>query len=145
MKKAYFFIIISYCVILYSSASEDVLSNIKISNAWVRPGPPVVSMRAGYFEITNHATQDVIIDDVSSPAFEQVELHQTVLQNKMASMDYVETIILKKGHTLTFKPGGFHLMLMKPKYNLSINDTIKIWVHFVGLGNIIVDAVIRNP
>jgi copper(I)-binding protein len=90
-------------------------------------GPPVVAasvvvtgpaaaapMAAGYLEISNRSGADIRITRVSSPQYESVEIHETVVENDIARMREIPALEIGRGETVVFERGGKHLMLMKP-------------------------------
>ena len=93
-------------------------------------GPPVVAdnvvvtapgagmpMAAGYLEITNQSGTDIRITRVSSPAYAAVEMHETIVEDGIASMRAIPVLEIAAGETVTFERGGRHLMLMEPAGN----------------------------
>ena len=92
-----------------------------------RDGPPVVatnvvvtapapdmSMAAGYLEISNLSGTSIRITRVSSPDYETVEIHETVIQDDVARMRAIPVLEIQDGGTAIFERGGKHLMLMRP-------------------------------
>ena len=47
---------------------------------------PGMSMAAGYLTLSNNASQPIIITQVTSPQFESVEMHESVIEDGMARM-----------------------------------------------------------
>jgi copper(I)-binding protein len=90
-------------------------------------GPPVVAanvvvtgpaaqapMAAGYLDISNRSGADIRITRVSSPEYETVEMHETVVEDDIARMRRIPVVEIENGETVVFERGGKHLMLMKP-------------------------------
>ena len=90
-------------------------------------GPPVVAtnvvvtapgagmpMAAGYFEISNRSGSGIRITRVSSPDYEAVEMHETIVEDGIARMREIPVLEIADGETAVFERGGKHLMLMKP-------------------------------
>jgi copper(I)-binding protein len=46
------------------------------------------------------------------------------------SMHPIKTLVLDANDMVTLKPGGMHLMLMKPTRELKIGDEVKIMLQF---------------
>jgi len=76
-----------------------------------RPG---MQMTAGYLTLSNNTTQDIRITRVTSPQFEFVQMHESVLEDGMARMYELGDLMILAGKTVHFEPGGKHLMLMRP-------------------------------
>ena len=90
-------------------------------------GPPVVAanvvvtgpaaqapMAAGYLDISNRSGAPVRITRVSSPEYESVEIHETVVEDDIARMRRIPALEIENGETVVFERGGKHLMLMNP-------------------------------
>lgn len=88
-----------------------------------RPG---TSMSAGYLSLSNPGGGDVEITRVTSPQFEAVELHRTVLEDGIARMRAEPAIVVAAGATVRFAPGGLHLMLMRPRGDAR-RATLEFW------------------
>ncbi len=97
-----------------------------LSHYWLQAAPPNVKNQAAYVTINNTSSQDIVLVDAYSPAFEMTMIHQTVIQDGIAKMQHQDKIIIKSGKKLTFKPGGYHIMLMQPTIKFSQGDFIKI-------------------
>jgi len=66
---------------------------------------------AGYLSIKNNGdTADSLIGVEAD--FPRVMLHDTVVENDIASMSHIEAAEIAPGETLTFEPGGKHIMFM---------------------------------
>jgi periplasmic copper chaperone A len=76
---------------------------------------PLVADAPGvaYFSITSAATDKII--GLSSPEAASVEMHASSTDaNGMASMRKLDSVELPAGKTVTFGPGGFHVMVFSP-------------------------------
>ncbi len=86
---------------------------------------PGVRMGAGYLSLTNTTRQGIRITRVTSPTFESVEIHESVLEDGISRMVGLDEIEILPGRTVRFEPGGKHLMI---RYSV---DTPKIvTLHF---------------
>jgi copper(I)-binding protein len=90
-------------------------------------GPPVVAanvvvtapaagmpMAAGYLDISNRSGANIRITHVSSPEYESVEMHETIVEDDVARMREIPVLEIRDGETVVFQRGGKHLMLMRP-------------------------------
>ncbi len=119
-------ILLSLSPFLNVHATDD----IEVTNSWINEAPPTVTIMAGYATVANHTDKDVELIAVNSPAFESIEMHNTVINDGVASMVKQETLNLQKQSTLEFKPGGLHLMLFNPVSPLKSGDTIALTFTF---------------
>lgn len=104
-------VILLVCLICACSVEPVplVATNIIVS----RPLPGT-TMSAGYLTLTNNTTQAIKITRISSPEFESVEMHESVLEDGMARMYALGDLMILPGRTVEFARGGKHLMLMRP-------------------------------
>ena len=92
----------------------SALAALDISDARIKQLPATVPVRAGYMTLRNPSQVPVSIVAVRSVAFASVELHRSLMQDGMMSMQPVNTLQLGPGETLQLAPGGLHLMMMRP-------------------------------
>ncbi len=91
---------------------------IVASDVVVKPPMPGMRMTAGYLTLRNNTGEDIAIDRVTSPQFGKVEMHETVIEDGVARMSALGEVVVPAGKAVEFKPGGKHLMLMRPSENL---------------------------
>jgi len=103
---------------LFLMACTEGQAPLTASNVIVTQPVPGMTMSAGYFELTNNSGQAMSITHVTSPEFASVEMHQTVIEDEVARMTALGTLTLQAGETVSFEPGGKHLMLMRPSDNI---------------------------
>jgi len=110
MKQLSFIVLLA----LLLMACAEGQAPLSVSNVIVTQPVPGMAMSVGYFELTNNSRQAIDITHIISPDFASVEMHETVIENEVARMTPLGTLILQPGETVSFEPGGKHLMLMRP-------------------------------
>lgn len=105
-------------------ASTAAMADLQVSEAKLRLLPGNLPA-AGYFTLTNTGNQPVVLTGAQSPAFAQVMMHRSSLESGMASMQHVTQVEIAAGATLTFAPGGYHLMLMQHQRELALGDQVE--------------------
>lgn len=75
---------------------------------------PGNGMRAAYMALTNNGDQEIRITRITSPQYGSVELHETKIEDGVASMRPLDAIKISRGDTVMLARGGKHLMLSKP-------------------------------
>ena len=116
-----FITLLLLCSISLASAQE-----LEIENYWLRDAPPNASMRAAYGKLINPTDKDMHLVAAYSPAFQMTEIHKTIITDGIARMVHQPEIIIKQGDSVSFKPGGLHIMLMQPIIKYALGDQIKI-------------------
>jgi copper(I)-binding protein len=107
------------CLVLFIGACSSDTAPLTISDVVIRKPVPGMQMSAGYFNMTNHTSETVVITTVTSPQFDSVEMHETVIEDSVARMRGLGDLVLAPGSSVEFQPGGKHLMLMRPIEDLT--------------------------
>lgn len=128
---------------LATSSALAGSTEIHIQNPWVRAAPPNVKTLAAYLEIKNDGEKPRILTRVSSPAFDQAGIHQTVMHGNMAHMEHLKELTIPPHASVTLKPGEMHLMLMGAKKALKTGDQVPLTLTFQDGKKITVVATVR--
>ena len=83
---------------------------VEISDLYIAEPLKGRNMTAGYFSATNTGP-DTRITAASSPIAERIELHTHPMNDGVMQMRQVDGVDVAAGETVTFEPGGLHLML----------------------------------
>ncbi len=94
------------------------LASLAVSRAWIRPAPPGATSLAGYLSLKNQSNNDIKIVEVHAPDFDMAMLHNTVIEDDVASMEHLDELLVPAGESVDLKPLGKHMMLMRPKRGL---------------------------
>jgi periplasmic copper chaperone A len=97
-----------------------------IRSAWVRSVPPTAMMTAGYLSVFNPGPDEIVIVAVESPQFGSIEMHGTDIVDGVSRMRQRETVAVPPGETVSFEPGGLHLMLMEPVDGIPESGSIEL-------------------
>jgi len=110
-------------VFLFSTSvfAENVVA-VTIRDAWIAETPPGVKVNAAYMTIENASSEDITLESASSPDFESVEMHLSVVKDGNASMQKQDKITVKANSQFVFSPSGYHFMLFKPVKNMRAGD-----------------------
>jgi copper(I)-binding protein len=101
-------------------------AELEIKNARAPEAPPVAPVMAGYMTILNHSNSDVTITAIKSSAFDRVELHSMSMKDGMMHMEQQHTFTIPAKGQRLLEPGGYHLMLIKPKKILRAGDSVDL-------------------
>lgn len=121
-------IILTLLLIPFTSALAA--EKIKVTNAWVSEAPPMAKSLAAYLEIHNMTNKNIMLRSITSNNFEHTMIHKTEIKDGMARMSPVSHLVIKPHTKIRFEPGGYHLMLMKPKKALKAGDKVEMTLHF---------------
>jgi copper(I)-binding protein len=111
----------------FTVAAADT-SNIDIEHVWARPTMGAGTTGAAYFTLTSKAPDH--LTGVSTPIAATAQPHETINDNGVMKMRPVPSIALEPGKPVTFKPGGYHVMLMGLKAALKVGDSFPLTLTF---------------
>lgn len=110
----------------HATAADYKLGSLQISQPWARATPKGADSGAAYLTVTNTGTAAQRLSCVSSEAAAQCQIHQMSMEGGVMKMRPVEGgVEIKPGETVTFKPGGYHIMLVDLKAPLQEGKTVE--------------------
>jgi periplasmic copper chaperone A len=125
------FMLVATTVLALGAVSVAAQSpTVSASSVWIRHAPPGMTVHAGYLELSNAGPKEVALVGASSPGYERVELHLSKVVDGVATMEKLAQVSIAKGKSVSFKPGGLHLMLIKPKGKTGLGDMIPLELSF---------------
>jgi periplasmic copper chaperone A len=110
----------------YAAGAADAIS---AQNAWVRWLPNQLPA-AGYVTLVNTSDKPVDLVDVDSPEYGMTMLHQTVSNGSTQKMVMVDKLTIPARGKVEIAPGGYHVMLEKPKHAIKPGDTVHLRLTF---------------
>jgi copper(I)-binding protein len=117
-------------------------SPLIVQNAWLRKAPGT-DTAAVYLVLRNTSVQPVIVIGVRSPAASHVMIHETSTVDGQSRMRMHEKLVIAPGHSVTFAPGGMHVMLSGMKKSPLIGQTVPLILLLADGGRVQVAAVVR--
>ena len=143
MKKFAFAFILIIAVILLSACAPSS-GALTVNETWARPAS-IGENGAVYFVIQNETTSDDALISVSTDIASTAEAHMSMMNDQgVASMQMQEAVMVPAGESVTFKPGGLHIMLVDLKQDLKIGDTFTLILQFEKAGEITVQVEVRE-
>ena len=138
--KAALAAIVGLVVVNSAFASNDVM----VSDAWVREGPPNAPALGGFMVIRNHSSKPRTLVKVSSSGFGAVEMHRTMEHDGMMKMKQQQSVVIPAEGALAFRPGDYHMMMMKPKKAYKTGDHVVVTLGFADGFEIKVKYAVRK-
>ncbi len=127
-----------------STAPSAAGGPMTFRNVWVRSAGSG-GMTAAYFDVTNGQTVEDALTGVTSSVAGSAGLHETVEDSSgMMGMQEVASVPVPAGGTVTFAPGGLHVMLMDLKQDLTAGGRVDLTIATRGSGSIVLSAEIRD-
>jgi copper(I)-binding protein len=136
-------------LLLLVAVSASAAAELTVSNAWMRALPASIPS-GGYFTLHNPGNKPAILTGASSPACGMLMLHKTTSMNGMAGnsgmakMEDVSEVEVPAGGTLSFSPGGYHLMCMHVTAVLKPGATVPVTFAFKDGSSLKAPFAVRN-
>lgn len=100
--------------LLLSTAVQAQDEPLQFTSVRIPEAPPGAGAMAAYMTIVNDSDRAHVIENVSSPEFDRVDIHRSVIEDGVARMEAMESLHIPPNETLSLSPGGIHLMLLDP-------------------------------
>lgn len=111
-----------------------------VEAAWTRPAAQGQT-GAGFMTLKNPDAKPDALVSVQSPIARSVQIHQSSMGGGMASMKQLSRVELPPGGSVTFGPGGYHLMLIELTKPVKVGDTAPATLTFASGARIKVSFV----
>jgi copper(I)-binding protein len=117
---------------------------LTVTDAWVRPPQTTDGAAAAYLVIKNAGSVDDALIGVSSATAGMASIHETSMETGgMMGMHPIAKVDVPVGATVTFEPGGYHIMLEGLTREISPGMKIELTLTFEKAGKIEVSAEVR--
>jgi copper(I)-binding protein len=87
------------------------LADLTVTNARVRAVIAGQDKTVGYFDVHNTGAQAEALTAASSDSARAIEMHEIIHDGDMVRMRRQASVNIPAGGTISFAPGGLHLML----------------------------------
>lgn len=119
-------------------------SKITIEQPWARATPSGAMTGAAYMTIANKTATADRLTAASSDIAAKVQIHQMAMVNGVMQMrELANGLPIPANGSVTFKPGGYHVMLIGLKKRLIAGQTFPLTLSFVRAGNISVTVPVQ--
>ena len=115
---------------------------IEVSSLRVFAPVPGTTTGVAYFKVKNPGAVPITLLSVSSPQFERVEIHETVINDGVASMQFLRSVEIDAG--VEFTDGGKHIMLMQPVGKAGVGDPVELRLKFADERLVVLSAVLLS-
>jgi copper(I)-binding protein len=134
-------------VLLGGIAAAETYSagGLEIGSPWARATPKGAKVSAGYLTITNKGKEPERLIGGSAAVASRFEVHATVTENGVGQMRQVNSLEIKPGETVEFRPGGMHVMFMGLKQPLQAGQSVKGTLVFEKAGTVAVEFAVQPP
>ncbi|MEO1092627.1 MAG: copper chaperone PCu(A)C [Pseudomonadota bacterium] len=125
-------------------AHDYRLGALEIDHPWARATPAGASVGIGYLVIRNEGeTPDRLVGG-DAPFAGRVEVHETTMQDDVMRMrPVVDGLEIPAGGSVTFEPGGYHVMFVQLQEPLVQGERRTVTLEFANAGTIEVEFVVE--
>jgi periplasmic copper chaperone A len=130
-----------------SLAHDFKAGALVIDHPTVSPQRGQVPVVAGYMDIRNTGRTADRLLSASSPDAGRVEIHthERGPGGVMRMRPVAGGVAIPAGRTISFRPGGLHLMVYDPKERVDEGDVVEVALVFEKAGRVTVGAIAETP
>lgn len=119
-----------------ANAHDFKAGDLSIAHPHSFATPPGSKTAAGYLAITNNGSQPDRLLGIDTN-FPRAMIHKSELEDGVMKMTHQKDgVVIPAGETVTFEPGGLHLMFMGLKGALKEGETADVTLHFENSGSV---------
>jgi hypothetical protein len=126
-----------------AGAHEYKAGTVTVSHPWARATPPGAKVGAAFFLMEASRLSGDRLIGAKADIAGRVELHTHIHEGGVMKMRPVDAVVLSAGNKVTFKPSGYHVMLLDLKQPLKEGDILPLTLVFERAGEIKVDATVE--
>jgi len=124
---------------------------VRVDGAWARRAAMLTGAdaKAGsgsgavYATLVNPGRESDALVGAESEAAAAAEIHESYQESGMMMMRPVQRLDVPAGKKVEMKPGGYHIMLLNLKRDLTAGTVVKLTLQFQNAGNVPVIAEIK--
>jgi len=98
----------------------------------------------GYFTLHNDTAKTVVLTGASTPGCDGMMLHKSENKGGMSSMQGVDAVDVPAGGSVSFAPGGYHLMCMDSKPAITPGAKVPVTLLFKDGSKLTAQFSVRN-
>ncbi|MET0315081.1 MAG: copper chaperone PCu(A)C [Hansschlegelia sp.] len=127
-----------------ASAHEYKLGDLTIGHPWSRATAPGAKIGGGFLSIENKGSTPDRLVAVSATFAQKAELHESLVEDGVSKMRPLKDgVEVKPGETVTFEPGGKHLMFIGLAAPLKQGERVKGELTFEKAGKVEVEFAVE--
>lgn len=124
-------------------AAAQTAPSISVQNAWARATTASAQAAAIYLTITDHGPADRLVG-AATPVAGKADLHQTIHEGDVTRMRPVAGLAIVPGATVSFAPGGYHIMLTELKQPLTGGQSFPLSLTFEKAGTVETTVTVKG-
>lgn len=125
-------------------AGDAKQGDIQVTTAWARATPPRPPVGGAYLTVTNAGSRSDVLVGAESDVAKTVELHTHMKEGEVMRMVALSSVEVRAGQTVTFAPGGLHVMLIGLKAPLKEGSSFPLTLDFANAGKLTVTVEVEK-
>jgi periplasmic copper chaperone A len=121
-------------------AADD---GVMVQEAWARASAGAATNGAAYVTLMGGAQADSLVS-ASTPVAATAEPHETITENGVTKMRPAPGVQIPAHQTVTFAPGGTHIMLTGLKQPLAAGQSFPLTLTFAHAAPVTVEVKVRG-
>lgn len=137
---------LSTVILAAPGRADDVKAgDLVIKQAWSRATPGGAKVAGGYLTIENTGTTPDRLIGASADIAGKIDIHEMAMENGLMKMRPLDKgVTIEPGKTVTFAPGGYHLMMQELKSPLKQGDKVPVTLEFEKSGKVAVSLDVQS-
>ena len=127
-----------------AAVSPDAPDGVRVTNARLVLPPVAGNPGAVYFDIANGSDSQLAIASAAVTGAGMAMLHATSTQDSTAAMAHVEEVPFPARETVSFAPGGLHVMVHDLGPDIVAGNTAEVTVTFINGDKVSFPAVVEQ-
>jgi len=144
-RSAVALVFLVFVAVAARAGEVATLGDLAIVSPWARASIGTSRPAAAFLSVTNRGAESDRLVAIESPVAARAMAHRTTMENGVMKMEPAGAVEIPAGGTVTFKPGGLHIMLMKLRQPLKKGGTLSLTLRFERAGAVTIEAPIAGP
>lgn len=123
---------------------QAMSEGVKVTDAWARATPGRARNGGAYLTIVNEGRRNDRVMAVKSDVADRVEIHTHLNDGGIMRMRKVDGVDIPPGGSVTFKPGGYHVMFIGLKKPFEKGETFPLTLEFEKSGQRVVSVTVMG-
>jgi copper(I)-binding protein len=128
-----------------AQAHDYKQGSIAIEHPWARPTPEGARAGAAYLSLQNSGNEADTLLSAETPVSASAQFHETIRDGDIMKMREIRGgVVVPPGGSVSFKPGGYHIMLVGLKQRLDEGQHIPMTLTFAKAGPVRVEVYVEK-
>lgn len=123
---------------------ENAIAGVEVTNARLVLPPVAGNPAAIYFHLANNGDRNLAFRNAEVADAGRAEIHDTIMEDGKMVMGEAPPILVESGGTVSFEPGGKHIMVFELAENIAEGATTEVTLIAAGNRRHTFEATVRS-